>query len=83
MQAGYTGGAPGPVTYGSWTFVAPFAAGPVSFLNPANASSQIVRFASVGANETQAQGVRVTVTDSQGNASQQAALAEATHNTID
>jgi hypothetical protein len=83
MQAGYTGGAPGTPTYGSWTFVAPNAGVPVSFLNPSNSSSQIVRFTGVAANDTQNQDVRVTVTDSLGNTSQQIATATAVHNSSD
>ncbi len=82
MIAGYTGGAPGAPTYDQWTFVAPNVSG-TSFLNPSNASSQVVRFPPTAGpgNSTFVQGVRVRVTDPQGNQSLETATA--TLNVID
>lgn len=82
MIAGYTGGAPGTPTYDQWTLVAPNSPG-TSFLNPADASSQMVRFPAgvFPGDSTRVQGVRVRVTDSQGNQSLETATA--TLNVID
>lgn len=65
--ASYTGGAPGPVTY-AWSFIAPASPSPTGFINPAGASSQRVAFYGVPQGAAHSRGVRVTVTDSLGNA---------------
>lgn len=84
VQADYTGGAPGtPVPTYAWVFVAPNAAGPVTFLNNLGASSQIIRFSSLppvppGEFTTHTQGIRVTVTDRLGNAAQETSSVAAT-----
>jgi hypothetical protein len=79
MSASHTGGAPGPNTY-SWSLIAPITG---AFLNPTNASSQIVQFTGVPEGVTRSQTVRVQVNDSQGNSSTQDATASVTHNGID
>ena len=69
IPATYTGGAPGPVSY-SWSFVGGVAPSgpPVSFLNPLNASSQLVRFGpGLTLNQIFTQTIRCTITDSLGN----------------
>jgi hypothetical protein len=65
-----TGGAPGPLTY-AWALVAPDHPNGASFVNPPGASSQRVMFAGPLGQSTFTQGVRVTVTDSAGNTSQE------------
>lgn len=79
MQANYTGGAPGTPTY-AWSLIAPSYPA-ASFGNPGDASSQIVVFptTSQGSHD---QGVRVTITDSQGHAATQDAIATAIHETL-
>lgn len=86
MQAGYTGGASGTPSY-SWAFDGPVSGVPgpgntiTSFLNPLNASSQIVRFASmpgIVGDRTYTQPVTVTVTDAAGHTSSQDATATMT-----
>lgn len=78
MQASYTGGAPGTPTY-AWSFIAPVFPN-VSFLNPPDASSQLVLMPNV-VTGTSTQTVRVTVTDPQGHAAIQDAIATAIHET--
>lgn len=74
MQAEYTGGVSGTPSY-SWAFVAPNSASPVAFLNPAGASSQVIRFTGLPPTSVRVQGVQVTITDAATNASQQTANA--------
>jgi hypothetical protein len=79
FSGGATGGKPGPQTF-AWDFPSPASPSVTrAFLNPLNASSQIVRFGpGMTANQDYTQPIRVTVTDSAGNTSQQTATAIAT-----
>lgn len=85
VSASFTGGSPGVPTY-SWAFNgASTPATPVSFINPAAASSQIVQFANVpaaapGNSSSYTVTVRVTITDSQSHTSSQDQLVQVQKN---